>query len=301
MKPYVPVLTAVIGIAIGWLAKPASQTPAPAAPEKAAPKREVSALPKRPTPAEEVTFTDRPETRPAPPSLRNLRPSVAASTQSKDEAKMLRLAEALNLTKEQQDAILKMIAAAQAAIAPANGAPVELSANLTNAATLGGNIEKSLDGILSPEQAKAFQELRKRSDQNQIEATAQKQLSSYTEQMDLTPEQREKALERLRDSEAEKLASRPAGLSLALDTSVLPMGAAAMNSHSVELMTRLSDSTGQDPVEAQRIHMENQRIDLDNQLELYKDILSPAQQAQLKLVIEERKSFLDRANELLLR
>jgi hypothetical protein len=219
--------------------------------------------------------------------------------QARDDAKMMRLSEALNLTKEQQEAILKMIAAAQAAIVLPEGTPPDSAQILTNAATLGGNIEKSLDAILTPEQAVAFQQLRKRAEQNKIEAAAQKQLSSFTDQMDLTPEQREKALERLRDSAGSKLSSRPDALSLALDTSILPLGPGALNSRSVELMQQTSQTPGNDTVEAQKAHMENQKLELDHQLELYKDILTSAQQAQLKLVIDERKSTLDRVNELL--
>ena len=301
MKIYIPVLTAAIGIAIGWLVKPSAQAPAPVAIEKPAPKRERPTTPEptSPAPSENITVPDRPSTRPTIAALRDLRAAGGINNQSRDEAKMLRLTEALNLTKDQQQAIIKMIAAAVAATAPPEGTPTDPSQSISNAATLGGNIEKSLDAILTPEQAKAFQDLRKRTDQNHIETTAQKQLSAFTEQMDLTPEQREKALERLRDSASEKLSSRPGALSLALDTSILPLGPGAMNSKSVDLMQRLSETPGQDTSEAQRMHMETQRIELDNQFQLYKDILSPAQQAQLKLSIDERKNALDRANELL--
>lgn len=224
-----------------------------------------------------------------------------ANALSRSEVKLLRLTEALNLSKEQQVAILKAIETAQSAGAADTGAASTPAATLAAAATIGGNIEKSLGAILTPEQAKAFGDLLKRTEQNRYEAAAQKQLSTYTPEIDLTPEQREAALKRIRDSLDDKQSPRPTGLSLMLDNSVLPVGAGSLNSRSIDALEHLAKNPDDGTAENQQAHIENQRAELDLQLELYKDILTPAQQAQLKLVIDERKSTLDRVNELLQR
>jgi len=298
MKTYLPILTAVVGVAIGWLVKPDTQNPAPIAKETTPPKRELP-TPTAPAPTpQDTSFVDRPSTRPSSPLTRMGIEADTSTAHSRDEAKMLRLAEVLNLSKEQQTAILKMIEAAQNEGNAVTNAATTPEATLAAAATIGGNIEKSLDAILTPEQAKAFGELLKRTEQNRLEVAAQKQFSTYLPEMDLTPEQREKALELTRESLADKQSSRSSGLSLMLDNSVLPVGAGSINAQAINSLEQLAQNPG-DAASTPKIHFENQRAALDHQFELYKDILTPAQQAQLKLVIDERKSTLDRVNDLM--
>lgn len=302
MKPYLPILTAIIGIAIGWLVKPDAQNPAPVVKEQTRPKREAPAPNPEPlSPPPAAPIADRPSTRPSNPISRATMEVSGANAQSRNEAKMMRLAEALNLNKDQEAAILKMIEAAENEGSAATNAATTPQETLAAAAAIGGNIEKSLDAILTPEQAKAFKELQKRAEQNRLEAAAQKQLATYAPEMDLTPEQRAKALERIRESLEDKQSSRSAGLSLMLDNSVLPVGLGSISSRSIDSLEQLAKNPDDGTSGNQRTHIENQRADLDHQFELYKDILTPAQQAQLKLVIDERKSTLDRVNELLQR
>jgi len=297
MKPYLPILTAIIGVAIGWLAKPAAQNSAPIVKDQTPPKRQAPApTPVTPPPA---SFVDRPSTRPSSPLNRMGTEAATTAVQSRDEAKMLRLAEALNLTKEQQEAIIKMIAAAQAEGLAASNAATTPEETLAAAATIGGNIEKSLDTILSPEQAKAFRDLLKRTELNRLEIAAQKQFSTFLPEMDLTSEQREKALERSRESLEDKQSTRSTGLTLMLDNSILPVGPGSINSRAIGSMEQLVKDQGDGSTGNPKAHFESQRADLDHQFELYKDILTPAQQAQLKLVIDERKTTLDRVNELM--
>jgi hypothetical protein len=288
----------IIGFSIAWFLKPS-----PAVEEK---KAAVVERPKKTTaaPSSRTEGPDDPRNprEPAPlPSAADSEQAVAGpsieAVKSRDEARMIRLAEALGLSKEQQAALTTMIEAAQASSGNTPGTSPSAFSSMENAITMGGNIEKSLDSILTPEQAEAFQKLRERNRTNQVETTAQKEVSELTGGIDLTPEQRQKALDIVRGKVSERYSSWPSGLELTLDTSVLPTGPAAISSESVDSMRFFAESE-KDPAAAQAAKIEKQRRALDDQLTLYGAILSPGQMTQFRAEIDERKKTLDRLSEI---
>lgn len=298
MKPQLLYTAAavIIGFSIAWFLKP---SPAPEV-KKAV----VAEKPKKTTPTPSTDSPDDMETPrqstplPLPSTSRKAAAGQGDETvRSRDEARMIRLAEALGLSEEQQTALGKMIEAAQASSGDAPGTPASAFSSFENAVTLGGNIEKSLDSIFTPEQAEAFQKLRERNRANQVETTAQKEVSDLTGRIDLTPEQRQKALELVRGKVSERYASWPSGLELTLDTSVLPTGPAAISSSSADSMQFFAESE-KDPAAAQTARIEKQRRALDDQLTLYGAILSPGQMALFRTEIDERKKALDRLSEI---
>lgn len=292
MKPSVilPVVTAAAGFAAGWLLKPSPDLP-PAAEVKPA-RRE--ALRPAPTAAEPTSEMTRPGSAASPPAAnRQQDDSGNVAIQSLDDAKMARLTEALNLNPEQQQAILKAMTTSEAALNPEEKLdPLKM---LDIAVGAGIALEKELASILSPEQAAAFTSLRKRSQDNSIETSTQDRVATVSKLTDLSPEQREMALQRERETVRKNFESRPRGLDLVLDTSILPTGPRFIAESSVESLRLLG---GSDPEKQAENFRDLQRQNLDARAELYKDILTPAQQARLQLDIQEKKRVIDRVAEL---
>jgi len=286
------ILVAILAFAAAWFLKPVPASITPPLVHKSQP------LP-NPVPSPDLAIS------PAPgssinPSLKNPgKTSVdpIQSAKSRDSAKLLRLAEALKLTAAQQTSIQEIIAAAQALENPENK-PLDPAQQLELAATTGGNIEESLDNVFTPEQAAAFQALRDRVKENSIEASAQAQLSPIAKQIDLTPDQRARVLQSLRAEVAAKIEARPGPLDLAISSSVLPIGPAAISADSIDNLLLMSEQKNL-PDEQQATFIEHQQRNLEKQLDLYQPILTPAQHAQLKGIIDERKQNIDRVNDLI--
>ncbi|HVJ46629.1 MAG TPA: hypothetical protein VM511_09615 [Luteolibacter sp.] len=294
MKPNVlfPVITAILGFGAGWVLKPAT------APEPVV-RKSPPARPAVPPPTEVAA-------EPAPPPVKRTQPAVRPAgaaddetlknqLKSRDEAKLARLVEALNLNDEQKAVFLNAMNMAEGILNPE--ATLDPSKMLETALNAASGIEKAISGTLTPEQAAAFAALRKRSEENTIESTTQNRMGELAKLSDLSPEQREKLAGIIRENVRTSHEGRPAGLDLVLDTSVLPLGNTFIANSAVDNMI-FSQGSALDPA-TQRSYIDLQRKNLDSQFEDYKDVLTPAQQERLRIDIEERKQALDRVGELL--
>lgn len=293
MKPTVilPILTAVVGFGAGWLLKPA-----PAAPQEA--RKTQSPRPVSPPPGELVQGEHSDDrlsaSRPRPNATPPDQTETKSTPQSLDDAKLARLTEILKLTEEQQQEIV--------AIAQKLGSNVRSSGSGSREAfekTILSSDEAAatLEQVLTPEQSTEFAALRKRSTENSIENQVQKRLSTISNLTDVTPEQREKLAAKIREDTAATYLARPDNFDLLLDTSPLPMGTEYIANASVDRL--MADAlSGGDAEQSELSFRDTQRQNLDTQLDLFKDILTPAQQARMKLDIDERKAAMDRLEEL---
>ncbi|MCX6874233.1 MAG: hypothetical protein NTW21_10565 [Verrucomicrobia bacterium] len=299
MKPSltIPVLTTLIGFGLGWMAKP-SANPAPGPTSAAtclhqATDRESPAV-VPPTSPPPPPSPPRPDVRPnAGGPAAEVQDDSARSTEPGNAAKMLRLAEALGLSDEQQADLKHIIAESLKAFNAGNPAqPPRANAMLDQFASSATAIEKSLGTLLTPEQCTAFAQLRKRQLDNRIETRAQRDLGSLTEVTDLSPEQRDQVLAQLRQSTAAELGAMPAPLALILDSSVLPLGSLAPSEQSIQTLRQLADSqTPDNPAALHAKLVDNQRRTLDARLRLLKDILTPAQLAQYQATIDNQHAI----------
>ena len=297
MKPclVVPIIAALVGFGIGWLAKPAADTALPKPSAVAAPARKATDKP--------VATAIAPRENPAPSAPANpvrdaaaIHPAaerVETGSAAKTAAKMQRLAEVLGLSAAQQASLSDIIAETQqTAIASHPGSSAGPTEMLDHLAACSAALEKSLAAVLTPEQSAAFTDLRNRQRDNRIETTAQRELADLTEVTDLSAAQRDKVLARLRQSSANEVAAMPASLALILDSSVLPLGSASPSAQSIQTLSLLADSqTPEDPVALHAKLMASQRRQLDERLNLLKDILTPAQLAQYRAAIAEQRAF----------
>lgn len=294
MKPSVilPIVTAIAGFGVGWLVKPA-----PPAPDEArSPSARIPAR-KAPEPTPAITEPSRESAeRPAGPRPQAPLKTTEQAQQdiaTQDGAKLARLTEALSLNDDQKAEVLKVIAAARATLEPEGG--IDAGKLLDIAAQAGADLEKAVLATLTPEQATAFAALRKRLQDNSVETASQEQAAKFSKLTDLSPEQREMILERIRGDVRKEHDERPQGLDLVLDTSPLPTGSAYIAGSSLASMPFMSG--GEDANEKIEAFRDLQRRNLDAQVDKYKDILTPAQLSRLQLDIEEKKRVLDLISE----
>jgi len=294
MKPSVilPIVTALAGFGVGWLVKPAppaadaARSPSARIPERKVPDSAPTIIePSRESTERPAAVRPQAELRSAEGAIQNIA--------SQDDAKLARLTEALNLNDDQKAEVLKAIEAARASMEPEDG--LDAGKLLDTAVKAGVDLEKAILATLTPEQAAAFTALRKRLQDNSVETVSQEKASKFVMLTDLSPEQRDMILDRIRGDVRKEHDERPQGLDLLLDTSPLPTGSAYIASSSLASMPFMTG--GADANEKINAFRESQRQNLDAQVDRYKDILTPAQLSRLQLDIEEKKRILDLISE----
>ncbi len=278
-----PAATALIGFTVAWVAKPGTPTaPQPAAvSDSSLPKatRATTAGP-RPTAADgkrpkEVSAGDFP-----------LVDQAEKGPKTREEAKMLRLTEALDLTIDQQSQIIRLVEQSHASATDT----VPVIEDLT---TRGKIIEDALAKLLSPEQLVKFNELRVRERENQIEARARKSLTPVIEEVDLSPQQREEVMERLRQSARAELQSIPASATLLFDKSVLPTGKTELSVEGILMLAKMEQPLIADnPMAAHEKVLQTQRQELEEKLKCYDGILTSAQMGQYYAALAEQKAIM---------
>lgn len=282
-SPYLlSVVTALIGFSIAWIAKPgAASKPDAAKVESAAPPREARAE-KRPRP----TASD--SNRPVEVKAGDfpLATQAEKGPQNREEAKMLRLTEALDLSIDQQGAIISLVEDVQATAT--DKVPV-----LEDLTTRGKAIEEGLAKLLTPEQFQKFQELRARERDNRIELRSQKMLSLAVEDIDLSPEQREEVMDRLRLKAKTELQSIPAAATLLFDKSMLPTGKKELSVDGILLLAQLQKPIDiSDPMAAHENVMRHQRQELEETLRCFDGVLTPGQMGQYQAALAETRKIL---------
>lgn len=286
-SPYLlPAVTAVLGFTIAWVVKPAPE--APATGETTAAQADAGRIKRSGsgrtrtdaaagrTPAEvnagDFPLYDRHESEP----------------KTRSESKMLRLTEALDLSFDQQGAI---ISALEETKSTGNDDIPALDDFLIR----GSQLEEKLAAILSPEQLANFEELRVRERENLIESRAQKSLNSAIAEIDLSPGQREDVLARLRQLEKERIQSIPGAAALLLKTSVLPSEDNELTVDGLLVLNEINENQPTaDPHETHQNVMRRHKEVLERQLECFDGILSPAQMGQYYASINAQITRLDR-------
>lgn len=289
--------TAVIGFAIGWVAKPAdppSQVDGPVA-AVARPRERVSPAPVAPPrewerPDEAMESTLDPETTgPVPgPLSGNINESFTKIRLQRDEAKWLRLSEVLELSTSQQAELravmAKLGAALEAGAADATGFqdPSQAAADLSK---MGAMIDAGLADVLTSAQRGAFDGMLRLERENRIEAVAQREMAELIGTIDLSEDQREDVAERLREAAGAQASVLPRELELMVDSSVLPLGPLGVNRATLEAL-RGSAGSGSGDFRDQRLR------EMADRQQLLRGILTPAQAARHQTMIEEQQVIL---------
>ncbi|MEO5716556.1 MAG: hypothetical protein ABIT37_23965 [Luteolibacter sp.] len=282
-KFLLPAATALIGFSVAWVAKPSPAVTSAAVPATETPQPKSTHPTKsesRPTVGDgkrpkEVTAGDFP-----------LADQAEKGPKTREEAKMLRLTEALGLTIDQQGEIIRLVEESHASAT--DTVPV-----IEDLATRGKAIEEALTKLLNPEQLAKFNELRVRERDNQIESRAQKALTTVIEEVDLSPQQREDVMARLRQSAKSELQSIPASATLLFDKSVLPTGKSELSVDGILLLAKIGEPLdASNPIAAHEKVLQTQRQELEEKLQCYDGILTSGQMGQYYAALAEQKAVM---------
>ncbi len=279
--------TAVLGFAVAWLVKPAA---APALPpgettveQQANRTGERPGRDSRPTqaagrPPAEVKAGDFP-----------LAEQYEKGPKTKQEAKMLRLAEALGLSIDQQGAIASLMDKIKNDKSETGSVIMDLTKR-------GNDVEAGLRELLTPEQFAKFQDVRDRQRDNGVEVRAQQLLTQVMQDADISPGQREEALARLRQKARVDLQTIPASASLLLDSSLLPTGEQELSAEGVLTLAKMGEEPVEllDPEVAHQKVIEKQKAELEEMLRCFDGILSPGQMGQYQARIAEQRAMIQR-------
>lgn len=289
MKPSIllPALTALIGFSIAWVAKPS----APAASPVAKSTDSASTRPTRSESGSRSSSSDRSRPKEVKPGDFPLAQAFENGPKTRDEARMLRLTEALGLSLDQQGQIISLVEKVQATI---NGEiPV-----IEDLAARGKAIEEGLAQVLSPEQLAKFEDIRARERENRIEVRATAKLLPAIEQIDLSPEQREEVLSRLRLHSKAELQSIPAAASLLFDNSMLPTANKELSIDGVLTLAKMGEPVETtDAMKAYEDVQNKRRQEMEAILSCFDGILTPGQMGQFQADMAEKIKFKDKMRE----
>jgi hypothetical protein len=288
-----PAITALIGFSIAWIAKPGapqSPAPAPAKTGEIADKRPArSGSSSRPTTADRARNPEPPKAGEYP-----LADLAEQGPKSRDEAKMLRLTEILDLSVEQQSEIIRLIEDVQARTNP--DLPI-----IEELAIRGNEVEQALAKLLTPEQLAKFEQLRVRERENRIEARSQKLISQAIEDIDLTAEQREEVLNRLRQKSKADLQAIPASAALLFDQSMLPTKNKELSVDGLLQAARLGEHVvGEDPGQAYQRVLDQRKSELEALLRCFDGVLTPGQMGQYQAGIAEKNKQVEQMRQAMM-
>ncbi|MES2660155.1 MAG: hypothetical protein V4689_16145 [Verrucomicrobiota bacterium] len=282
----IPAATALLGFSLAWIAKPGGTTVSPVT------SKTEDAAPARPP---------RTETNPRTSAGSGKRPTEVKAGEfpladqaekgpkTSEEAKMLRLTEALGLSIDQQGSVIQLVTDVQATT------NVDVSA-LEDLATRGKAVEEGLRKILTPEQFEQFQEMQILARENRIESRTQRMLADTIEFIPLSPEQREDVASRLRQKSKSDLQSIPASASLLFDKSILPTPKKELSADSVLLLNQMGEKvTMTNPEEVRNSVMNRHRQEMEEILRCFDGILTPGQMGQYQAALAEKREAIKRA------
>jgi hypothetical protein len=301
MKPsnLIAIGAALAGFSLGWLVKP-SGAPAPvtveATPEAGKGSRgglggKSSERSERPLVlkarsssgtiegGEEMTAAER-----------NFQVSFSSAGERSRSAKLNRLSEALGLSDEQKRAMDALLAGRREGFKNLQGkgkTPSEMVAEAANAVRI---FEKEVTTLLDDEQKLAYEDFKMREKENDIEAKAATDFADLVRQIDLSPAQRDQAMEAMRTLSAESFAKRPEGWDLMAES--MEMMGGVYNSAFDEMSDFLDDPEAmKNPAEIQKRMNEANRTRSEAKVSRLTTILTPAQLAQFRATLDARANF----------
>ena len=262
-------ISLAIGFTFGWLIKSASADLDSFVP----PTTQNKPIPRPPAPApDSPPERVRPERPSSGDSPKRKDPigtaAVPEAAKRADRAKWMRLIEVLGLDDEQA----KALEAAMAESLPKTD--TGKSADITYIEA-GARLEKNILALLNADQKQAFADMQRRAMDNRIELSAQLSYSQELGELDLSPEQRTQALDRLRSRAEQLSADIPASTRLLLSGSFLPIGDVNFTEDAIRLLRQLSPQASGD-ITLDKL-AEKRRAEADEKARLLEGVLSPAQ------------------------
>ena len=300
MKPTVPIaiFAAVAGFSAGWLLKPSDDFQAPASQAATEDTSRGSSkvhdrrnqplvLKPRGTPAE------------APPSgpevvaaRFDFKRTLKGATERGENARLARFSEALGLSSDQQEAMAALLAGRRDGFRELSGqgkTPAEMVAEAADAERI---FRQEVEKILDPEQVAALDAKLGREKENAIQASAYRALADLSSQIDLSPEQREKALASLAEASKAVHDRRPEGWAVMSESySVLSDDQLGALEGMVDILN--DPEVLKDPQALYQHQVAARRKDAEQKLAQLAGILTPAQLAHYRATLNSRLTIVE--------
>lgn len=295
--------TALLAFAGGWLLKPTPQAATTQAPAEGTPSRPPGASPAKSRDRESRPLVLKRRGDDAVIEDQKADPERAAAeiafergfqnaTERAEKARLMRIAEALGLSPEQQATMEVLLANRRDGFRDLQGGGKNPAEIVEQAARAERGFQEQVAKLLDPEQAAALSDLRQREHDNEVEARAQRDLADLIGLVDLSPEQRDQALATLRNGSAEAIAKRPEGWSVMNETlDILGGQTASVFEDMGDFMADPESLTN--PGEIHRRLVQSQRDATERKLRELAGILTPGQLAQYRATLEARAGFME--------
>lgn len=203
---------------------------------------------------------------------------------SPDRGKWMRLIELLGLDDAQAQAIQKALTE----LRPTAESGMPLDAAYTQA---GIELEKRILQLLNSDQQAAFIALQARTLENRSHASALETYAQELADLDLSPDQQQKALSLLRTQAEQASSDIPPATRLLLQGSFLPVGDERLSEHSIRLMRQIaSQNNGDATLES---IAQQRRAEADAKLREFETILTPAQLELYRAKLAQTPDILD--------
>lgn len=209
-----------------------------------------------------------------------------------ETARLSRMAEALGLSEEQRSALAVLLANRRDGFRELQGSGNNPAESVKQASLAEQRFMEDMKKLLDPEQVSALESFKQREKDNAIEAKAQRDVADLIGQVDLSEEQRDKALEAMRKMSETAAAKRPAGWAL-MNESFGMLGGSQVSV--LEDLGGVMDDPAvmKDPQEIQRRLVQAQRATAETRISALKSILTPGQLSQYRATLEARSAMME--------
>jgi len=201
------------------------------------------------------------------------------SSSELDNARWLRLGEVLGLDAGQTKALEALIAESRPDMG--NGQNLD-----TAYAKAGVKLEEKMLAALTPEQREEFKKLQLRDRENRVESKALQSYEAHLGNLDLTANQREQAMDALRQDAEQQVSSIADSTRLLLADSFLPIGDERLTEDGFRLLGQLKSSPGTQPFDIEALAA-IKREEIASKMNRFEGILTPGQLARYRIALEE--------------
>lgn len=203
-----------------------------------------------------------------------------AKRELRNRAKLNRLSEAVGLSEEQEDAIAELMSQRAKRANPFASGTEGVSASIAKASSAAENFEANVAALLDPDQKARLAEFKARERENRIEAGAQRDLSKVMSNIDLSTQQREAALALYRGRSTQYEDNNPPGWDLVVD----PAQASGADAEALAELGELirNPDFQDDPQSLQRAIADQKQEQIEEEVEMLEEVLTPAQLEELR-------------------
>ena len=213
--------------------------------------------------------------------------SMKSAQEIAENARLGRLSEALGLSVEQQDAMASLLAGRRDGFRELIGSGKTAADMVAEAANAERIFQQEVAQILDPEQLEAMKAKMEREKEGDIHARASRDFADLSSQIDLSPEQREKAMESFVGASKAAFDKRPEGWAIMSESFDMFGGAYSGVMDDTADMLNQPDVL-RDPRAMYQYRMQSQQKTVERTLGQLAGILTPAQLAQYRSTLNSR-------------